>query len=125
MYDNTLYVDQSGCDSTTLLKLTRTIKSLGLAKEKLEIDARIDISQPKWSDLLLWFRRVHAHEIYVRPNTPADLAKLKSEDMRKYAIGGMVAVVDETEDLPWARVEKILVSMRPTLVVLDERWGQD
>jgi hypothetical protein len=75
---------------------------------------------PSWHHLEIMLRRRHAVGAGVLP-PPSDSVERPEREL----IRAMGALVAEMHDLPSARVQSVIQSLRRTLVALDEKWADD
>lgn len=76
---------------------------------------------PNWSNLMEWLQRFHRHEACGINDPATQLANGARADV--VVVGGMFSMAEELTDVPWERIEKILLAQRPMLRAVDQRWG--
>lgn len=124
--ENRFRSDVSEYNSDNLLQFVRRLSA---TERQRETDHKTLLwprdSTPNWRNLMIWLQRWYNRERFYGFRPPNDIALGRTEYAKEIALGGLFVLVTELRDLPWARVEKMLLDQRPILVSTDERWGKD
>ncbi|KAK3071041.1 hypothetical protein LTR53_009378 [Teratosphaeriaceae sp. CCFEE 6253] len=82
---------------------------------------RMTATQPVWRNLMHWLELYHRQQTLA--GFPSPLRSLMLGGSAPWAaVGTLFECVGGLRDLPWSRVEKIALGMRPLLVKLDAGW---
>lgn len=92
---------------------------------KVNLDGAND-GEPCWSNVLRWLRRIHNYKVLpcVDDLGTEQLRRENVTDMESHTQRIMFSIAARLQDQPWDFVEDMLVGMRPSLVVVDERWAE-
>ena len=122
-YENSFRTWLKDYDAANLTRFSSSLKVMELAG--LRVNVTFCYSQntvPKWANLLEWLRCSHAKDVAAIPYFPEALHGAGRNDQHAYALGTLFLVTSALHKQPWEEVRAILISLRPTLGSVDERW---
>ncbi|KAK5127539.1 hypothetical protein LTR85_006879 [Meristemomyces frigidus] len=126
--ENKFTVSMRAYDSTLSLNFTSSLPYLKGEGRSWHLQMRTGRhyqDDPNWTNLLTWLHRYHRNEVIVGICEPKRLLK-RTEDRSDdhLVVSGMFAMVRVLYKSPWEQLRKILEMQRPTLNILDGRWGE-
>ena len=115
--ERTFLLDIGDYDSTAFVTLAHKVEH---SARPMESSARpIGTDVPSSNNLLLWLRR--AHQIGYPLLSLKAAPEASTHDQVIYGLFDLVREL--RENLPWERVERLILSQRPVLVTIDGRWS--